>query len=151
MKRHYRHKRKESGLQRNPLFLYTRVCTRSLLPCSAEHAEAGFVTAASVTNLTKLYPACGGSSCIATERSPERRRRARLPLSGTALLQRQNVPHPSGNPGTYPTAALWSGLLRCGRLCRLSRAKARISRPARLSRASARTAHTPRTPPAHMR
>lgn len=58
--------------------------------------------------ITIACRACGGSSCNATERSPERRRRARLPLSGTVLLQKRNEPHPSGNPGTYPTAALWS-------------------------------------------
>ena len=58
--------------------------------------------------ITKQCRAFSGKTCIATERSPERRRRVRLPLSGTVLLQKRNEPHPSGNPGTYPTAALWS-------------------------------------------
>ena len=73
---------------------YIRIYVRTLLPCSAEHAEVGFVTAESVTNLTKLYPAFSGKTCIATGRSPERRRRARLPLSGTVLLQKRSEPHP---------------------------------------------------------
>ena len=67
---HFRHKRKESGLQRNPLFLYTRV-----------HAFL----------ITIACRACGGRICNATERSLERRRRARLPLSGTVLLQKRNM------------------------------------------------------------
>ena len=58
--------------------------------------------------ITTLCRAFSSSSCNATERSPERRRRARLPLSGTVLLQKRNEPHPSGSLGTYPTAALWS-------------------------------------------
>ena len=47
--------------------------------------------ARSLLNITKRYPTCGGSSCNATERSPERRRRARRPLSGTVLLQKRNM------------------------------------------------------------
>jgi len=73
--------------------LYTRVRV-PLLPSGTQHAEVGFVTAASVTNLTMLYPAFSGKTCIATGRSPERQRRARRPLSGTALLQKRNEPHP---------------------------------------------------------
>ena len=61
--------------ERHPIgclsLLYIRVCTRSLI--------------------TTLYPAFSGKTCIATERFPERRRRARLPLSGTALLQKRNM------------------------------------------------------------
>ena len=41
--------------------------------------------------ITKQCRACGGRICNATERSPERRRRARLPLSGTVLLQKRNM------------------------------------------------------------
>ena len=41
--------------------------------------------------ITMLYPAFSGRICNATERSPERRRRVRLPLSGTVLLQKRNM------------------------------------------------------------
>ena len=61
----------------------------------------------SSVGITKRYPAYAGSSCNATEHSPERRRTIRLPLSGTALLQKRNEPRPCGSP-VYPTAALWS-------------------------------------------
>ena len=60
---------------------YIRAYVRTLLPLRAEHAEVGFVTAASVTNLTKRYPAFSGKTCIATERSPERRRKYRSSIA----------------------------------------------------------------------
>ena len=44
--------------------------------------------------ITIACRACGGRICNATGRFLERRRRARLPLSGTALLQKRNEPHP---------------------------------------------------------
>ena len=41
--------------------------------------------------ITMQCRACGGRICNATERSPERQQRARLPLSGTVLLQKRNM------------------------------------------------------------
>ena len=41
--------------------------------------------------ITIACRACGGRICNATERFPERRRRARRPLSGTVLLQKRNM------------------------------------------------------------
>ena len=41
--------------------------------------------------VTIVCRACGGRICNAIERSLERRRRARLPLSGTVLLQKRNM------------------------------------------------------------
>ena len=91
--------------------------------------------------ITMLYPAFWGSSCSATGRSLERRRRARLPLSVIdALLRKRSALHPCGSP-VYPPAALWrervlpsACLLRFGRLCRLSARVARLSHPAWLPR-----------------
>ena len=60
---------------------------RAALSCIYAHRRERYY-------ITTQCRACGGSSCIATGRSPERRRRARLPLSGTVLLQKRNVPHP---------------------------------------------------------
>ena len=101
--------------------------------------------------ITKPFPAFSGSSCRAIGRSLGRRRRARRPPSGTALLRKRNVLRLSGSPGTYPTAALWSlngscllpfcaSLLRSGRLCRLSRA---LGAPLTPRMAYARVARTP--------
>ena len=69
--------------------------------------------------ITMQYLTFSGSSCSAIGRSLERRRRARRPPSGTALLRKRNVLRLSGSPGTYPTAALWSLNGSCLRLFRI--------------------------------
>ena len=74
------HKRRETPI--GCLSPYMRTCVRTLLPLRAEHAEVGFVTPLGVF-------LSGGEKIV-----PLRLRRARLPLSGTVLLQKRNEPHP---------------------------------------------------------
>ena len=65
--------------------------TLFILPGCSQHSEVALATVASVASLTTLCRAYAGSSCSAIERSLERRRRARLPPSGTALLRKRSM------------------------------------------------------------